>query len=254
MHIIDGETLKTRTRAGELVTGVVNVETQIKGCAVELTVGSIFVPGAKGKDVGSADVPRAQLSLAQGQTALVRTLQTVHLKKNQACVAFPASGVSIKGLLMTNPGYVDPYYEGPLHVTVINFGSEPYPLLENGRLLRAIFFEQDTALTQTDYPKNGSPVTLELLQRLSHDFLDVDKRATAAANKASDRADRRTKFWTAGASILVAVIAIGGNWYYNNIKLEDRMLKVETLAPTLEKISSLEARLQKLEASPRRVR
>ncbi len=218
---------------------------RVKGCAVDLTVGQIFVPGTSIKDLGSIDLPRVQLMLEQGQTAVIRTLEKLELTTHQSCAVFPASSVSLKGLLMTNPGHVDPGYRGHLHVTVINFGSQPYPLLEGGRLLRALFLEDENdQFADKAYPDRPSPISTELLMGLSRDFLDVEKRAQRAA----DKVDTKIKLWSILASVATAAITVLGYWSLAGTKLDERMGKVEALVPIQRQLDDLERdRLRVLE-------
>ena len=88
---------------------------------------------------------------------------------------------------MTNPGHVDPGYEGPLHCTVINMGHESYSLINGQPIMRVLFFELDNAAQAIPIAApagaDSNLITTELLNRLSIDFVDVEKRATKIAYK-----------------------------------------------------------------------
>jgi deoxycytidine triphosphate deaminase len=90
---------------------------QIKPASLNLTIGEIFVPGAAKAELGGVDNPITNhFPLEQGATVVIRTAEIVRLIDNRSAIAFPPSHVSLKGLLMTNPGHVDPGYVGPLSV------------------------------------------------------------------------------------------------------------------------------------------
>lgn len=227
--LTDGE-LKAQLLAGRLLQAV--DPRHIKGCTVDLTVGGIYVPGSKADALGSSTKHRTELTLQQGATAVVRTAESFCLDGHHAAVVFPASSVSLKGLLMTNPGHVDPHYNGHIHVTVINMGREPYPLQSGDRLLRAMVFRLDrpTALAVAA----GDPLTEELLQRLSPDFLSVNERVDTAAKRAIDASDKRNLLRQAVMPLVVAVVTAvltyaAGYWSLKD-KFEARLAELEASA------------------------
>jgi dUTPase len=60
-------------------------------------------------------------------------------------LGFPPASLSIQGVLMTNPGQIDPGYRGPLHLTVINMSKDPLYLSHGQRIIRVIFAKLDAA-------------------------------------------------------------------------------------------------------------
>lgn len=244
--------------------------TQVHGCTVELRIGEIFQPGAEEGKLGSAAKPRDGLTLAEGETAVVRTIESFKLSDSQTAFVFPVSKVSLQGLLMTNPGQVDPGYDGPLHVTVINMGREGYRLEKGNRFLRAVIFNLDNPVTTPYVPKAGAvtPITDELLQTLSPDFLSVSARGAAAAKKEIDSAMRTNALWQFAFPAVVAAIAACASAYITNWSLSEdfedriagienrtkevnaelRLLKLEGDFPTEKRLNTLEGRLQSLES------
>src|SRR5262249_49192949 len=115
----------------------------VRSTSLELTIGEIFVPGSSPDDFGGADNGKQEHNLNQGHTAVIRTREILRMGASRAGVAFPPAHVSLKGLMMTNPGHIDPGYEGPLHCTVINMGHESYSLNRGDRIMRVLVFELD---------------------------------------------------------------------------------------------------------------
>lgn len=219
----------------------------VKGCTVDLTVGAIYVPGSKIDTLGSATKLRTEWTLKQGATAVIRTAETFCLDGNHTAVAFPASSVSLKGLLMTNPGHVDPNYNGELHLTVINMGREPYTLKNGDRLLRVMVFELDRPTTM---PVSGAnPLNEELLERLSPDFLDVNERVDAAAKKAIDASDRRNALRQAVMPLMVAVVTAALTYGSGYLKFDERIARIETMNKDLNaatRLDQLDAKLKQI--------
>ena len=156
-------------------------QSPIKGASLDLTIGEIYVPGAKPKSLGGIRNPRKELSLESGQTAVLRSAEILQMPKDVAGIGFPPSTrVSLAGILSTNPGHVDPDYHGHLHLTVVNMGGDSFYLKSGARLMRLMLFRLDRDVRDA-VGEPPSPLTEELLGRLSSDFLDVEKRARKAA-------------------------------------------------------------------------
>jgi dCTP deaminase len=241
------------------------IEQDVYGCAAYLHIGDIFLPGSEANQIGSAGDPlKINHCLTQGQTAVLRTKEKFKLDGEHAAVVFPSSSVSMQGLLMTNPGHVDPGYAGHLHVTVINMGSKPFPLVPNARFLRALVFKLDSAVAS---PLNAtaSPITKELLARLSPDFLDVTGRAKVAAKNEIDRAVRANVWAQYGLPALAAVVAAlitGLVTYYTQARnVEDqiqalkdvnaarRLDDLENRIPTAQRLQTLESEVERLKGA-----
>src|SRR5271163_1574285 len=124
----DEEIIAAVTSAAPYVTGVVlpadpySKDSPVQASSIDLHIGNVYLPGEKETDLGGAKNPRQDYSLKTGETAVVTTAETLDLPSHIAGFGFPPSGVSFKGLLMTNPGHVDPGYKGVMRFTVINMG------------------------------------------------------------------------------------------------------------------------------------
>jgi deoxycytidine triphosphate deaminase len=91
---------------------------RIQAASLDLTIGDIFVPATDPDDPGGANAPRDKWCLYEGHTAVVRTFETLAVPATLMGIGFPPSSLSTQGILMTNPGEVDPGYAGPLHLTI----------------------------------------------------------------------------------------------------------------------------------------
>jgi dCTP deaminase len=257
--IVDTE-LELLIAQGQLVRNVKNASSQVKGCSVDLTVGGIFLPGAKMDAVGCVQIPLTELALEQGQTAVIVTQEIFALSPRHAGIAFPPSTVSLKGLLMTNPGHIDPGYSGPLHVTVINMGKKVFSLRAGDRIMRALLFELDTKASKAPAQGTSGPVNAELLERLSHDFLDVSARTQEAARVELKRAQVRQQYLQLGVPIVAVILTALLSYFLTLQKVEERMSKVEALVPVvsrldrldLERLREFDERLKALEPRDKR--
>jgi deoxycytidine triphosphate deaminase len=210
----DEEIIATVTGTTAYVDGVVlpadpySKDSPVQASSIDLHIGKVYLPGEKDADLGGAQNPKQDYSLKTGETAVVTTIETLHLPSDVAGFGFPPSGVSFKGLLMTNPGHVDPGYEGVMRFTVINMGKDPYCLEHGGRIVTLLLFR----LSQTVHshwgqrnPKGSSLPDHAAISRLSRDFVDVDARAKKIANEYGLR-------WSAGltvaATLVVAILGL----------------------------------------------
>lgn len=253
-----------------LLTGFdkVRLDTSIRGCAVDLHIGSVYRPGAKDGEPGSASKPFAlSVVLNEGETALVQTLESFKLDAQHAAFVFPASSVSIQGLLMTNPGHVDPGYEGPVHVTVINMGREPYALQPKDRLLRGLIYKLDSPVAS---PKVGGVaralVTQELLNKLSPDFLSVSQRTATAAKKEIDASVKRSTFLQYVVPALATFVGVALTSTLTtctstarfderiksleDAKAVDRLKTLELNYPTERRLVEIENQLRRIQPAP----
>jgi dCTP deaminase len=215
MSVLPDKLLQTRVKADPpLATGVsandfTSAEAQIQAASLDLTIGDIYLPDTDDDKPGGAYTPLKEHTLRQGHTAVVRTLETLNFGPDIAGIAFPPAHVSLKGLLMTNPGHIDPGYSGHLHLTVINMGRKEFPLIQKTKIVRVIVVGLNGA-AQAPFnvrrPTIASPITPELLSRLSTDFLDIEKRATVAAETVIKAAQFRGVIFGLGIPIIVALV------------------------------------------------
>jgi hypothetical protein len=165
-----------------------------------------------------------------GQTAVLTTTETLNMPANVAGVGFPPSSVSIKGLLMTNPGHVDPGYAGPMHFTVINMGRLPYTLRIGDRICTLLLFELDSDVQADWRHRSGLPASAtsstghpaglgeKEVNRLAKDFVDVEKRAKEIAKDTVRRAKWGAALYAGVFSVGIAVVSQFVPYYLGGIE------------------------------------
>jgi dCTP deaminase len=231
----------------------------VRSTSLELTIGEIFIPGSSPDDLGGIDNGKLEHNLTQGHTAVIRTRERLRMGAGRAAVAFPPAHVSLKGLLMTNPGHVDPGYEGPLHCTVINMGYETYSLNRGERIMRVLVFELDNAdqVAPNLVPIGpASLITNELLARLSVDFVDVEKRAKSVAERALSNATYRATWISAVIPVGLGVLGLIMTLFVSPLQgIKDDIVKlrgdISTTATKVDEkqdIYALETKLATLKA------
>jgi hypothetical protein len=182
--------------------------------------------------------------LDQGHTAVVVTKEELRLPKDISAIGFPPSSVSRDGLLMTNPGHVDPGYAGAMSFTVINMGRKPYELRVGAKIVTLIFMTMSNPASvafgrlSPVPPAIKKPVNEEMLEKLSIDFMDIDERAQQKVKEAIGKSTSRATIISAGlsAGILAAATLVGAIWAPWS----------QPIQTSQERISKLEGRLDTL--------
>jgi dCTP deaminase len=177
-------------------------DSPVQGTSLDLHIGNIYLPGKKKNELGGVDNPKSQHWLETGRTAVLTTKEKLRFPNDVAGFGFPPSTVSFQGLLMTNPGHVDPGYEGFMRFTVINMAKEPFELKRGDRIVRLLLFKLDAPVHAGYGARHPEPSRLpneEDISRLSEDFVNVDRRAKKIARAQGLR-------WSIGISAGVAVI------------------------------------------------
>lgn len=207
----------------------------VQPCSIDLKVGQVLIPGVAPDEPGGADNPkREQHVLMPGETALVTALEEFALPPDIAGFGFPPARMSRNGILMTNPGHIDPGYTGHVSFTLVNMGHEPYALVPGEDICTILLFRL-TPAPQRDYPSRGPypPADMKsLLSRLSRDFLDVKDRAQKVAGDAVKSAELRLKSWQVWVPLAVAVLTLLAGFIpllvgHNNLKDEVSRLQTE---------------------------
>jgi deoxycytidine triphosphate deaminase len=167
----------------------------IQASSVDLHIGGIMIPGIT-DGLGSVGQPRTRYALATGGTAVVTTREELALPDDIAAFGFPPSRVSLQGLLMTNPGHVDPGYRGPLRFTVINMGQLPFELRTGDAIVTLLCIRLGHA-ARADWGDRGNVRTehpaQEVVNQLSADFLNVESRAKEISQQTTSAAIQKAQ-------------------------------------------------------------
>jgi dCTP deaminase len=207
-------------------------DSPVQPSSLDLHIGGIYIPGVRDGEPGSVRNPKPDHTLKFGHTAVVATMEELKLPRNLAGFGFPPSHISFRGLLMINPGHVDPGYEGPLRFTVINVGKDDIQLREGELIFTLLLIELQGEVKRGFIERRGDPPPTQEqrdkklqadLERLSLNFLDVESRTQSAAQKAVRDAGFMWPVWTA---IIVALLTLAGGVFgtwHSELKPVSRM-------------------------------
>ncbi len=230
---LDPEIVTGLDRSGDLYSAA----SRIQPASIDLTIGNIYLPEVKKGEEGSIQTPLSDCYLDPGHTAIVATKEILNLPSDLAVIGFPPSSVSIQGLLMTNPGHVDPGYSGVMKFTVINMGRQPFRL-KSGEIIVTLLFFRLALPAKKPYadrnPALNTNVGQSNLSKLSADFLNVENRAKDVAKKY----ERSARYIGIGVPIGVALISLGISIYMTyfsaSAKLSDLQAKLTDVRAALQ--------------------
>ncbi len=124
-----------------LIIGVPTLGTDDhSGCfqaaSYDLRVGQIIAE----KEVITGDQANPYYLPSGGMVTLL-TQEKLSLTDKVAAIVFPPNKLAEQGLLVLNPGHIDPGYEGSLSVRVINLRKVDFPLRIGIKIFTCIFFD-----------------------------------------------------------------------------------------------------------------
>lgn len=268
----DDELLACIDRTDPVIKGIdrpadwYSTDSPVQPSSVDLHIGSIFLPGTTRDDPGGESRPKREHILEQGQTGVVETIEEFSLPGHMAGIGFPPSRVSFQGILMTNPGHIDPGYAGRMRFTVINMGRQKYVLRRGDVIVTALLVVLSGPAHRDWLQRRGGspagPPTQENLDRLSADFMDVERRAARISKEAVHKAEFDIKILQWVAPVIVAIITtvVGGYFAWarpawkelEDVKREMAVLRTNADLTTIKrKLEEHERLLRGTEQAPR---
>ncbi len=229
----------------ELPVDPYSKDSPVQGCSLDLHIGDIYLPGKKEDEIGGTQNSKLDVELETGATAVVTTKERLHLPGDVAGFGFPPSRVSFRGLLMTNPGHVDPGYEGVMRFTVINMAKEAYHLKRGDRIVRLLLFRMNNA-AHADWrqrnPEGSHPPMQTEINLLSEDFVDVEKRAERIARKHGAKV---SALIAGGLTLLTAFLGLVSSGHlFRNADIEDLKKRQAIVDYDLKNRVDVERKLQ----------
>jgi deoxycytidine triphosphate deaminase len=232
----------------KLPTDPFSKDSPVQAASLDLHIGDIYLPGKEKDEIGGTQNSKLDVELETGATAVVTTRERLHLPADIAGFGFPPSSVSFRGLLMTNPGHVDPGYEGVMRFTVINMAKETYHLRSGDRIVRLLLFRLNkTAHSdwRQRHPEGSHLPTQAEINVLSEDFVDVERRAERIARKHGSKV---SALIAGGLTIVTLFLGLVSSGHlFHNADIEDLKKKQEMVDYDLKNRVEIERKLQDFE-------
>lgn len=220
---------------------------QIQPSSLDLTIGEVFVPAIEKNAWAKCDPKDTKgYSLEPGHTALIYTREILNLKGPIGAFCFPPTKVSSRGLLVTNPGHIDPGFKGKLSFTIINMARERINLNQRDEIVTILLYRLKTTAMK-DYIDRGNtaapdpPKPRPLLEKLSHDFMAVEERAREVAKDEISKVINNLTWAPVITIVVIGVIGFIVNLKFSVLEKELEKLKVTSIVEKVEeKVNKLE--------------
>lgn len=221
----------------------------VQPASLDLTIGGVYLPGAKEGELGSVDHPCESYEIQPGESVIAQTKEILCLPSNIAGIGFAPTTLGAQGLTVPTVGHIDPGWNGPLSITLINMGRRPVLLHEGDPIATILLFKlHKGALRPYDIRKRSDPKKKlkRSLAALSIDFGSFQEMAARIAHeearKELEKLAKSKRHWlevgvvAAGITILVTA-AVGLLMYFLQylISDRDRVVALEARVETLQK-------------------
>jgi len=164
-------------------------QSPIQPSSLDLHSGRIFLPEAPEDGHGGMGNGAIEHWLEAGQTAVIITKEEVRLPSTIAGFGFPPTRISSNAILMTNPGHVDPGYNGYLSFTVINMGKMAFCLRHGDTIVTLLLIavkQPNLDYAQLGHKEVGPIPSRRGVEQLSQDFLNFRTRSSQIANQVAE--------------------------------------------------------------------
>jgi dCTP deaminase len=152
------------------------IDKSIQSSSVDLSIELIFKPGCLDKQKNGDDFSlfgTENYILKSGQTIVIQIKEKFNLPTNISGMIFPPNSLAKKGLIMTNPGHIDPGYKGKITVCLVNMGKEPVPLYKGQSIATLLTFFTDVDTNGYQHTP-GTGVSKTQIDNLSEYFANLD--------------------------------------------------------------------------------
>lgn len=136
MAILPAQVIAAEMKNGRLITN--GTPDNIEACSYDLRIGTIF---SNGKTTNEFVLP-------PGGVVSMFTKEQLELPDDICATVFALNAQSSKGLLVLNPGHVDPGYIGPITVKVLNISKHEKVLKLGEKIFTAVFDRIDVKTIQ----------------------------------------------------------------------------------------------------------
>lgn len=178
MLLTDTE-IKKAILSGQINFGSAFDHQKIQSSSVDLTAGRIYVPETikKINEVQDfSDLAIHQCNIGAGETIIIELSEEIQLSKDIGCILLPPNSLTKNGIIMTNPGHIDPGYSGKLTVCLINMGRDTVTMEQRSVVATLLLFKLSSS--SAGYQKGpGTGANLTQLSKLSKDFANISERS-----------------------------------------------------------------------------
>lgn len=123
--------------------------TSLQGASYDMRAGSFIKAHSKTVQL----IDQGTMEIAAGEVVEIITLEELEIPDNHCAYVFPINSLSSQGLLVLNPGHIDPNFKGPLSVKAINLKKTSYTIHHGDPVFTIVFHSLDK---KTSIPQKSS--------------------------------------------------------------------------------------------------
>jgi deoxycytidine triphosphate deaminase len=123
----------------------------------------------------AAATPEAQptVTLQPGQMMSIMTLEDLVIPRDLCATVYSRNSLALKGIFAFNAGHVDPGYDGPIVIRLINLRVRPFTITLGEAIFTVVFHHIQTHDTEYERLPGRQPVTRAAMIKRVRDFADV---------------------------------------------------------------------------------
>lgn len=168
--VISGE------KASQILAGADQANTlffksSVRPATVNLTIGNIYRSNNKKLD----HVPTTHHLQSPGEVILVEVKEEISIPEGYCGLLFIPNTLAKKGMLITNPGHIDPGFTGIVTLCLVNMSSRKHEVSISNEIARLMLFKIEEP-EKNPRQINGRGVDSRQLEAIGHDFADISKR------------------------------------------------------------------------------
>jgi len=153
-----------------------DIKNQTQASSVDLTIKSIYTAdktiSKSNIDIGNAGLDL--IDLEPGQTIVIQVAERFDLPSTIGGIIFPPNSMSKSGVIMTNPGHIDPLFSGYISVYLVNMGKSSVRLKKGSKVATLLLYYINGDVGESNI--SGGGVSKEQVLTLSKDFANLDTR------------------------------------------------------------------------------
>jgi deoxycytidine triphosphate deaminase len=147
--ILVKQDIEAAINRGQLIKNAVN--DNLQACSYDMRIGTVFKDGQIINT--SSSQSNTQFVVKPGEIISIFTWEDIELPDDVMATAFAINSQSSRGLLVLNPGHIDPGFKGCLTVKAFNMRKAPLTITR-GMPIFTVVFQQLPKSTTSPYDKN----------------------------------------------------------------------------------------------------
>ena len=214
------------------------LKSQIQSSSIDLTIDKIH---SGDEDISKAnahirDSAHDVLDLEPGQTVVIQVAELFNMPAEVGGVIFPPNSMSKSGIIMTNPGHIDPNFIGRISVYLVNMGKKTVRLKRGEKVATLLLFDI-SGRPEFISDLIGHGVDKDQVMSLSSDFANIEGRLPKLISKyMKSRVLRWGGLCIGILGLLLVVFPIVTKYYFDNHFVSSEIKLVENKIESNKKL------------------